>query len=484
VPPTLAAARHLARRATFGATPDVVSRIRALGIAGWIDEQLGASLPDAESMLAGYQTLGGTNAENDLVRQSDEERLFAELDHATLLRAVHSPRQLYEVMCQFWSNHLNIWRRSSWMTHLKTMDDRTVVRAHALGRYADMLLTSARSPAMLVYLDNYRSKASSAGGVNENYGRELLELHTLGIIGGRHVYTEADVRGTAKVMSGWTIDWTAGPAKYSFRFEPAFHSREAVSLLGGAWSRPARSYGQGEADGVSLLNFLARHPSTARYLCWKLVRHFVADDPPMALVDRLATVYLANDTAIAPVLRSLFLSPEFAASAGQKVKRPNEWLFSALRATRATIHTSPTGHASARLRSTTQALGQPLHERRSPDGYPDRAVDWVSAEGLLKRWEHGARLARNLLTDANAAEKVVVDLAGLLPSPLPATCRDLVVALADQVFQYPLGAADAERIVQSLGVDPAAPATTLTGTATHLQATVGLLLAHPSFQRR
>ncbi|MFZ4519001.1 MAG: DUF1800 domain-containing protein [Microthrixaceae bacterium] len=481
--PSVAAARLLARRATMGATPAVVDRILTIGGAAWIDEQLRPDLPDAEGLLAGYLTLNGTDSANDTYR-SDETRLFGELDHATLLRAVYSGRQLHEVMCQFWSSHLNVWRRMSWLTQLRTSYERDVIRPHALGRFADMLLASARSPAMLVYLDNYRSDAFAAQGVNENYGRELLELHSLGIIDGAHVYTEADVRAVAKVMSGWTINWDAGAAKYSYRFAPWQHSREALSVLGGAWSRPARTYGQGETDGVSLVTFLARHPSTARYLSWKLVRHFVDDEPPRGLVDRLAAVYLANDTAIAPVLRALFLSDEFAASAGKKVSRPFEWMTAALRATRAAIGTDPVGHAAGRLSLAGQTLGQPLHERHTPDGWPDRAVDWISAEGLLKRWEFAARLARNQVTDAAQAQRVTVDPAALLPSPLPATVRDLLVAVADRTFQYPLPPADADAIAAAANVSPTGAAGALAGSATAWAMALGLLMAHPTFLQR
>lgn len=483
VPPELATARLLARRATMGATQAVVERILAIGAAAWVDEQLGAGLPDAEALVAGYGTLTATDAANDALR-SDEARLFGELDHATLLRSVYSGRQLYEVMCHFWSSHLNVWRRMSWMTHLRTSYEREVIRTHALGRFADLLLASARSPAMLVYLDNYRSDAYASRGVNENYGRELLELHSLGIIDGDHAYTEADVRAVAKVMSGWTINWDAGAARHSYRFAPWMHSREALSVLDGAWSRPARTYGQGEADGVSLVIFLARHPSTARYVCWKLVRHFVDDDPPRALVDRLAAVYLANDTAIAPVLRALLLSEEFAMSAGRKVSRPFEWMTSALRATRAAIDTDPVGHAAERLRLATDGLGQPLHERHTPDGWPDRAVDWISAEGLLKRWEFAARLARNQLTDTAQAQRVTVDVTSLVPNPLPATARDALVAVADRTLQYPLTPADADSIATAANVSPTGPAAALTGSPTAWAMALGLLMAHPTFLDR
>lgn len=491
VPPTpIGAARHLANRATFGATAATVEQIRRKGAAAWLDQQLSpAGLPDAEARVAGYTTLRQTNAQNEAVRTADEELLFAELDHATLQRAVYSERQLHEVMCDFWTNHLNIWRRAKWLTQLKTLDNEQVVRRHALGRFADLLMASAKSPAMLVYLDNFASEGQPGKQVNENYGRELLELHTLGIIGGTQVYTEADVVGVAKVLSGWSINWDENANRYSFRFSEWWHCREPVSVLGGAWSRPSRANYQdrvanAQGDGESLLNFLARHPSTARNIATKLVRRFVSDAPQPALVDRLAATYLSKDTAIAPVLRQLFLSAEFNAAVGQKVRRPQDWLYAALRTTRAQIDPSPKGVAATRLRSTAQAIGQPLFERVSPDGWPDRATYWVAADGLLKRWEHGAKLARNLITDAASPEKVVVDVTALLPSPLPSTVRDVLVAMAGSTFQFDLSPADADAIAAAARLTPTGPASTLTGDLVLLQNAVGLLLAHPTFQRR
>lgn len=487
---SVGAARHLANRATFGATAAVVDRIRRKGAAAWLDEQLApGSLPDAESRLAGYATLRQTNAQNDAVRTSDEEQLFAELDHATIQRAVYSERQLHEVMCDFWTNHFNIWRRAKWLTQLKTVDNEQVVRRHALGRFADLLMASAKSPAMLVYLDNFASEGQPGELVNENYGRELLELHTLGIVDGSHVYTEADVLGVARVLSGWSINWDNNAARYDFRFSEWWHYRDPVSVLGGAWSRPSRAnyhdrVANAQRDGESLLNFLARHPSTARHLATKLAKRFVSDTPPPGLVDRLAATYLSNDTAIAPVLRQLFLSAEFTASAGQKIKRPQDWLYSALRATRAQIDPAPRGVAATRLRSAAAAMGQPLFERVSPDGWPDRSTYWVAADGLLKRWEHAAKLARNQLTDATSPEKVVVDATALLPSPLPATVRELLGALAAGVCQFDLPPADADAIAGAARLDPAGPSASLAGDPTLLQNALGLLLCHPSFQRR
>jgi uncharacterized protein (DUF1800 family) len=491
VPPTpVDQARLLARRATFGATAPVLARIQALGVNGWLDEQLAPwSLPDAEGRLGAFPTLRQTNSQNDAVRATDQNDLFYQLDHATLLRAVYSERQLYEVMCDFWTNHFNIWRSADWLTHLKTVDNERVIRPNALGKFSDLLMGSAKSPAMLVYLDNYQSRGEPGQQVNENYGRELCELHTLGIVNGQQAYNENDILGVAKVLSGWNINWTNGATKYDFLFADWWHSRDAVSILGGQWSCPARPTWQdysrnGLGDGESLIRFLAAHPSTARHICFKLVRRFVSDVPPMSLVDRLSGIYTANDTAIVPVLRALFTSPEFAASANLKIKRPIDWLYSSLRVTRASIHDAPRGQASSRLKSAEAALGQSLNERVSPDGFPEKAAYWVSADGLLKRWEYGAKIARNAITDATAAEKVAVDVLSLLPSPLPGTNRDVINTMAESTFQISISTSDQNAICTALRIAPDAAVTTLATDAALVAAAVGLLLAHPQFQHR
>lgn len=490
VPPTLAQARLLAGRATFGATAAVVNRIISLGTNAWVDEQLDpAGLPDAEGRLGAFTTLRQTNSQNEMIRNTDQNQLFYELDHATLLRGVFSERQLYEVMCDFWSNHFNIWRNSSYLTQLRTVDNEQVIRPFALGKFSDLLMASAKSPAMLVYLNNYESRGDPGRQVNENYGRELLELHTLGIVNGAQVYSEVDILGAAKVLSGWSINWTNGATKYDYVFNASYHSREAVSILGGAWTCPARPTSadyraNGMADGESLIRFLAHHSATARYICFKLARRFVGDDPPMGLVDRLAQVYTANDTAIAPVLRELFRSAEFAASGNSKVKRPIDWLYSALRATGASVVDAPRGQASSRLRSAADALGQPLNERVTPDGYSEKAADWIAADGLLKRWEYGAKISRNQITDSNSTEKVAINVLGLVPAPLPPTNRALVAAIANNNFQVTISSSDETAICTALSINPDAAVTTLATDATKLQTTVGLLLGHPQFHRR
>ncbi|KAG1648205.1 hypothetical protein GQR58_030039 [Nymphon striatum] len=249
--------------------------------------------------------------------------LDSELMHATLLRGVFSERQLYEVMVDFWNNHFTVYLiNQGRYRHMVNQSDRTVARANALGYFSNMLMASAKDPAMLTFLDNATSDANSAAGINENYGREILELHSLGIVNGQQVYTEEDMRQVSLVLSGWSVDWQQD--RDAFKFRPLWHHRGPVSILGGAWSRPDRtgaSDAQLLADGENLVSFLAHHPSTARHLAFKMCRRFVADEPPMGLVDRMASIYLANGTAIAPMLRELFTSPEFAENTDTKLRR-------------------------------------------------------------------------------------------------------------------------------------------------------------------
>jgi uncharacterized protein (DUF1800 family) len=385
---------HLISRATFGWSPATERDVLDQGWEAWLASQLDPTSipdPDVNRLLSGYQTLQNSNWQNWQFIDTSEDAwyvLLGERAHATLLRAVYSRRQLYEVMVEFWTNHFNISLDEAEGEHLITVDNREVVRAHALGRFADLLQASAHSPAMLVYLDNWVSNANSDEGVNENYGRELLELHSMGIIDGVQPYTEADMRGVALIMSGWSAHF--GTGRHEFLFRPGYHHTGPVSILGGAFSTPGRSGATAIQDGVALLDVLARHPNTARYLAFKLCRRFVADDPPPALVTSAAQVYLANDTAIAPVLSHIFHAAEFAAARRSKVRRGFEILAAYARALRGTADPDPIGDLSARVHSigwgVLDGLGQRLWGHATPDGYPDTGPDWISADGLLQRW--------------------------------------------------------------------------------------------------
>ena len=246
---------------------------------------------------------------------NDRVLIIGELTVARLVRAIHSERQLFEVMVGFWTDHFNIDMAVGPIVYLKGTDERDVIRPNALGRFADLLVEAVTSPAMLRYLDNASSRADGDNVPNENLARELLELHTVGVEGG---YDEDDVVEVAHVLSGWTIERRTG--RMTFRDD--WHSMEGVTEVLGWQPDGAR----GRAAGESLLDHLAHLPQTAEHLATKLCRRFVADDPPPSLVERAPTAYLDHDTDIAPVVRLILTSDEFATAASGKTRRPFELL--------------------------------------------------------------------------------------------------------------------------------------------------------------
>jgi uncharacterized protein (DUF1800 family) len=459
----------------------------------WIDAQLDHTTIDdslIEGVVAPYATLTNTNAQNWAVLQADggQTRVFGEVMHATFLRAVYSPKQVYEMMCDFSFNHLNVHMFGNYsFRHLTSQYLRDVIRPHALGRFSDMLQASAASPAMLGYLDNWRSNANSSAGVNENYGRELLELHTLGIRNGAQVYSEIDVREAAYVFSGWSIDTSSDQDIFWFRQN--YHWRGAVSILGGAWSRPDRTGADDAtliADGVSLLNFLAAHRSTAEYLCWKLAVRFVSDNPPEALVQRLADEYQATGTDIGSVMRMLLNSAEFKAAARQKVRRGFETVASYFRTLGANVDTNPVAEASEVINSLSwyegvlERHGQRLFSKATPDGYPDTGPEWVSSDGMLRRWETAGLLAHNDLADG-----VVVDLNVHIPNPSPLTMGEVIDAMVLGLTGSDASATERAGYATFIGVTEAQDsATSPLGDAALLADLVGLILSRPAFQYR
>ena len=315
---------HLLRRATYGPTQQSLDELRNLGREAWLNRQLAPDGIEEDGglwpALGRFQMRTRSAAAIAETDPSAGGRWAADLQlaEASLVRAVWSRRQLFERVVELWSDHLHVSRIDAY-PGLRTVRDRDL-REHALGPFRELLLADAASPAMLVYLDNATSDASAP---NENYGRELLELHTVGVEAG---YTEQDVRNAALVFTGWTID----PERYTFTYDPDMHHVGPVQVLG--WSDDNADAGDGERVGRSLLAHLAEHPATARTIATTLARRFVADDPPADLVDRLARTYLDNDTDIRPVLQALFTDPAFDDSVGMKVRRPIEHLAAALRA--------------------------------------------------------------------------------------------------------------------------------------------------------
>jgi uncharacterized protein (DUF1800 family) len=438
--------------------------VATTGVRPWLDQQLRPwDIDDrgTELKLLLLPTLGLGNAELKALF-TDPEQVIRELRLAALMRAVNSRCQLREVLVDFWTNHFNIDIRDGDARWFKTTDDREVIRKHALGRFRDLLAASAASPAMLVYLDN---AVSQKGTPNENYARELLELHTLGV----DSYSEADVLAAARVLTGWTID----PSRHKFRFIGAWHDDGPATVAG--WSTPGHAGPAGKADGDALLAHLARQPATARHLARKLAVRFVSDDPPAALVEAAAQAYLASDTGITPMLRVLLEPATLRANAGAKVRRPFEALANAMRTLGASVPLD--GATGDRLHWLLDAAGQPLFGWPAPNGYPDIAGAWLGATSVLERWNMGTRLVNGWV------QGVQVDLAKLVGKPVPTTAGGLVDRLADRVLLRPLDAAT--RAVALAYIQKGAGAAMDQAAVTSATpAIVGLLLSLPIGQIR
>ena len=380
-----AVVRHLLSRTTYGLTPELLADVaRKSSSAAWLEQQLNpASIDDhaCDAVLARWPLATASPPAIEAALKQGGWEAMMELVQATLARAIWSKRQVFEVMVEFWSNHLNITCPSSEVWATKPWDDQNVVRAHALGRFDDLLVASSTSPAMLLYLNNAESEGEAP---NENYGRELLELHTVGVDAG---YTHTDIVNAARALTGLSVwnRWNGGTPdnQGTLRYREDWHYVGPVRVMD--WTHPNADPTQGRAVVESLLRHLARRPETARRLATKLAVRFVSDTPPPGLVDRLAATYLSSDTAIVPVLRQLFGSAEFAAAAGQKQRRPYEDVVATLRTLGITPHPDPTRD----LGDVTWLLGQigqaPLGWNL-PDGYPDTAAAWQGAGGTLGRW--------------------------------------------------------------------------------------------------
>lgn len=361
---------------------------------------------------------------------------------ATLARAAWSKRQLLEVMVDFWSNHLNVTNPSDNVWDNRHDYDRNVIRAFALGRYEDMLLASARHPAMLRYLNNAES---TKGSPNENYGRELLELHSVGVEAG---YTEEMMRDSALVMTGFSVDWSTG----AFVYRPQWHHKQAVQILD--WSSANATADGGYDVGREYVRYLANHPSTARRIATKLCERFVADVPPPTLVDALTQTYLDSGTAIAPVLRELFGSSEFEASLGEKVRRPMQDVIATMRI----LGIQPDSKGTRGLRSLywmIESLGDAPLAWVQPNGYPDTADAWRSAGGMLGTWN----ATMSLVAHWWPKELRRPPLRDLLPPRLPNTHGKLVDTLARRLVFRTLPTEHKDAVLQFLGKNADSPLT-------------------------
>jgi uncharacterized protein (DUF1800 family) len=476
VPSDEAAVTHALNRLTFGIRAGDVARVKAMGLEKWIDLQLSPSRIDDKavaSKLARLETLtldsatiqreysgpamverrerkaeegatsaagaaGAAGAPNEMrdmpngargpvsETQRKDRQVIADIEEAKLLRAIYSERQLEEVLVDFWFNHFNVFAGKGATRNYLSEYEREAIRPYVLGNFRDMLEATAKSPAMLFYLDNWQNTdASSPGpqmtqrtqnrrrqqvqgqpprrstGLNENYARELMELHTLGVDGG---YTQADIVNVARAFTGWTIKPREGSGTL---FVERLHDNKEKTVLG-----QTIKAGGGESDADRVLDILAAHPSTARYLATKLVTRFVSDTPPKALVDRAAARFTATRGDLRDVVRTIVTSPEFFAADTYrtKVKTPFEFVVSALRETGADVRTA------LPLARELRDMGMPLYFCQPPTGYDDTATTWVSAGALVSRMNFAVALGKNELRGVRISNPPA-DLATTIGSP-------------------------------------------------------------------
>lgn len=416
---------HLLNRIGFGPRPGDIQRIQKIGIDQYLDGQLHpegiddhaiepklASIPsigmDTDELIRNYPApqqvsrqlrISPTdNRNNQELRRRIQayyeenglhppQKLLEDLVAQKIIRAVHSERQLQEVMTDFWFNHFNVfWPKGSdrWLI---TDFEMNAIRPNALGKFKDLLMATAKSPAMLFYLDNFLSSSPSAmipravkrhPGINENYARELMELHTMGVDGG---YTQHDVQEVARAFTGWSIDRPRQGGHFIFR--PRIHDNGEKAVLG------HKIHGNGIRDGEIVIEILANQRSTARFISTKLVRRFVSDDPPAALVDRVAAVYNKTDGDIREMLRTIFTSPEFYSPEAlqAKTKTPFEFVVSAIR------ELDGTTDGSRPLMQMISRMGQPLYQYQAPTGFPDHGDYWMSNGAILERLNFATALA-------------------------------------------------------------------------------------------
>jgi len=428
--------------------------------------------------------------------------VVSELQQAKLLRALYSERQLQEVMTDFWFNHFNIYLHKDADQYLVTAYERDVIRPHALGKFKDLLVATAQSPAMLFYLDNWLSEgpkslaavaAANRGkrgqavvkpnikpniGLNENYGRELMELHTLSVNGG---YTQHDVTELARVLTGWTIQPVEEGAM--FQFDPRKHDPGDKVVLGQTIPE------NGINEGLQVLDLLAHHPNTAKFIARKLAMRFVADDPPPALVDRLAQKFLSTDGDIREVLRTLFKSPEFwsAMAYRAKVKTPFEFVVSSLRASGTDLNNP------GPLLGILNKMGMPLYEDVPPTGYPMTASTWMNSEALIDRMNYALALSNGQVGGTNFDAGRLLALGTLtsrgFPGPNPADSdaargqETALLLLENALLNGEVSPATQKAIRHQLD-DPQVAAHALDDPKRTLNTMTALIIGSPEFQHR
>ncbi|GAB3598374.1 hypothetical protein GCM10027446_28430 [Angustibacter peucedani] len=460
---------HLARRATSGATSALVSEIARLGATKWLDYQLNPSRLSDSTYDKVAARFGSQSTPVWAVKDAIDtgkiegwERKFGvQCEHVA--RLLWSRRQLQALMTDFWANHLNVAVLSDDVDASRA-HYQYVLRTRALGKFSDLLAMASQHPAMLTYLDNRSSRATHP---NENQGRELLELHTLGVGN----YTETDVLNSTRVLTGLSVNNESG----EFEYKPWYHWTGSVKVLG--WKHTNASRTDGLTVARSYLAYLAKHPATAKRICTKLAQYFVNDTPPSALVSRMVSTYLAGGTAIAPVLRVMFTSPEFRASFGAVTRRPLESTLATVRA----LGLGPDASGYEGVKAIVYAIGdagQSPMNWPTPDGYPQAAAAWGSTSATLQRWN----FTRSLVSGwwPTTLTRSATLLQQVHPAALPATHGQLVDDVARRLFGRTLGSAGNAAVLTFLGVTASTPLTSSSAAVTwRLGEWVSLLLDSP-----
>jgi len=506
-------ASHALNRLAYGPRPGEIERVARAGVLRWIDAQLAPDQIDDEA-------LAGREREFDVLKydRGDLARLYAEVQRArqqrkrmgdtaadkpddspvavkgrrfaaqvqqlAVVRAALSPRQLYEVMVDFWTNHFNVYFAKGADRFLTPDYIEHTIRPHAMGKFEDLLIATAKSPAMLFYLDNWESVAPGATppvvaharrrawisvgaqhaaplpparapkGINENYARELLELHTLGVDGG---YDQHDVIEVARIFTGWSIRRPQQGG--DFEFHDWAHDTGDKQVLGIEFER-----GHGMDEGIRLLKLLANHPATIHHVSRKLCQRFVSDDPPDGCVDDAVAAWQRTRGDIREVLRAVFHGPDFWSTVNvrAKVKTPLEFVVSAARATAADPDTTP------RLAQMVARLGEPLYLHVAPDGYPEKEDAWVNSGALLDRMNAAVALAAGRLPGAAATLDSV--------APVTADPQQLIADIDDAI----LGGTMSENTKRVIG----GQVSDIKDPVQARALAVGLAIGGPEFQRQ
>lgn len=472
----------LLSRISFGISQSLRAELNELGVEHFIETQLNWELRDQSWLDEEVRTLAPltTWSLGELFDANEETRndVIGQMVLATWYRQFYSRNQLHEVMVDFWSNHFNVNILDGPVRFFKVIEDREVMRPLALTSFPQLLRADAMSASMMYYLDNYSNEKD---GPNENYARELLELHTLGVDGG---YTEDDVKAVARCFTGWSIG-EANPN--GFQFYPELHDFSPKQFLGQTIHHPD----DGMADGLQVLDILAKSPVTAGFIATKLVRRFYGDAGHDLLIRRVAKTYLDTGGNIKAMLRTLFLSDEFAASANLKLKRPVEFAFSLLHQLQALKNASSLEEKVAPLFVMFRHLDLSGHIPffwSPPTGYPDVAGYWLNPGSLLHRWNLALAVSQgdeplDFLNQGARNERLQGVMSDYIQYPLEdllqgATSNaDQVEALRQQILQRPIVDADRHVFEDFLASD--------VGTAEQrLRAVVGLMLCSDYFQLR